>query len=358
MYSVFNEKTFYGSLIEFPDFDMTAKTIATDVLRVIDYYRSSSYSVPNQHLLVRLIDTMSVPLSYDLGQYYEVSIARSMEIASMLHLTTALNTGMWFDGVFYAGSKELVIAFNGSDNPFMIDKGWRDLQAVRVIDHPVSNLSYMLPNGARHNVEYGYAYISVDIAMLMVQYRAYILNERRLKFEDPAHLIGGTKAFVARYVLPNMLKSQTDLVIWNRLINLFNGAPMGVSLRKHPIPLSNYSQRVDRVLNECLKRVTNRRMEFANLIHQVPVVFSSQALQTPDIAETRQVWWALFISRLKEMNFLWDVAGKEGRRFNNALINQLKIDLNRFRSDNVFASRVPIELQDDITYFKRHVFET
>ena len=58
----------------------------------------------------------------------------------------------------------------------------------------------MLPNGMRHNVEYGYAYISIDIAMLMIQYRAFILNERRLKLEDPSHLIGGSKAFVARYV--------------------------------------------------------------------------------------------------------------------------------------------------------------
>ena len=70
----------------------------------------------------------------------------------------------------------------------------------------------------------------------------------------------------------------------------------------------------------------------------------------PDMAETRQVWWALFLTRLKLTEFLVEVAGETGRHYNQSLLNPLAIDLKRFITDNVFSKGLPMELVDDIPY--------
>ena len=89
---------------------------------------------------------------------------------------------------------------------------------------------------------------------------------------------------------------------------------------------------------------------------KLPVIFNDFPLQMPDIAETRQVWWALFITRFKMIEFLWNL-GDKTRHFNQSHINRLLIDLKRFKSDNVFSTRLTPELLSDVNYFTRHALD-
>lgn len=355
MYTLFNEARTYGSYIVPAGFDNVEKKVSEDVEKIIQYYRNGNFSVKNEHLLMRLIGTMNIPLTYPIDRYYDIAILRMLSVANTLELTSSINKGKWFDGLFYHGSKEIIFAVNNEANPRELEKGWRDLQTVRVLDHPVSNMAYMLPSGFDHNIERGYAFIEIDIPALMVQYRCFHFDQVTRNLLDPSHPIAGMNQFVARYVLPNMLKSQTDLVLMNRLMNLYYGAPMGVSTKRHPFSVSDYTLNLDKALTEVLKRITNARMEYGVILNQIPKIFSDRPFRMPDIAETVQVWWALYIARIKTMMFLWDVGGERGRHFNQNDINQLKIELKRFKSDNLFQKRLPPELYDEVSFFTRHV---
>jgi len=355
MYGLFNQTKAYGSYIVPAGFNNVEARTVEDVTRVIDYYRDGAFSVKNDHLLVRLINTVSVPLGYPLEQYYDVASLRALQVATLFELTSSVSRGKWFDGVFYHGSKEIIFGITDDSDPREIVKDWRNVEAVRVLDHPVSNMKYMLPSGHPHNTEHGYAFIEIDIPKLMVQYRAFYFDQKNRALLNPSHPIASVGQFVARYVIPNMLKSQTDIVLVNRLMNLYYGAPMGDSVKRHPFQVSDYTLNLDKVLTEVLKRISNAQTEYGVILNQIPRIFSDKPFRMPDIAETVQVWWALYIARIKTMMFLWDVAGERGRHFNQAAIGQLKIELKRFRSDNVFKQRLPIELFDEVNFFTRHV---
>ena len=355
MYSLFSDtRRSYGGAIGVSWFKETGARIAEDVGRVIDYYNTRTFPVKTDHILAKLIRTMNVPLAYDIDRYYEVASARALFVANTMEFTSSINTGRWFEGIFYANCPELIIAYTGMDTPSELAKGWRQLQAVRVLECPISNMAYMLPNGQNHSTETGLAVIAIDLPALMIQYRCFMQQQQmRLDEGGVEHL--GIHHFVGKYVLPNMLHSQSDLAIINRLINLQNGAPMGESLKRHVFHISDYTTWLDRGLTEVLHRVSTLKMEYSNILLQIPHVFSDVPLKMPDTAETRQVWWALFITRFKAMQFLIDVAGENGKHYNQALINTLKIDLKRFKSDNVLQKRLPAEMYDDVMYFSKHL---
>ena len=217
MYDLFtNTRKLYSGLIsDFVLNNISRRTIE-DVDRVIQYYRDGSFSTRNDHILARLINTIGTPLSYDLDYYYEVTIARSLYAANSLKLTSSISAGQWHVGNFYYNCPEIVIAYNGNDNPHELAKNWKELQPVKVLEAPVSNMRYLLPDGNNNSSERGLVVIGVDLAMLMVQYKCFmdIQAERSFSGEDS---VLTTKHFVAKYVLPNMVKSQTDIALFNHL---------------------------------------------------------------------------------------------------------------------------------------------
>ena len=348
MYSLFSSppRPLAGTIVS-PRFKDVEAKILHDVSRVVDYYRYGTFFSKTDHLLVRLIHSMGVPLSYDLDKYYEVAAARALTTANSVGFTSSLSPGKWHDSVFYGGCLELIIAYSGQDNPNELVKDWRNLQAVKVVEHPVSNLGYTLPNGKMNNDEYGLAVISIDIPMLMVQYRGFVLEQYARRLEGDETILG-VRDFIGKFVIPNMLHSQTDIVIFNRVFNKFYNLPQGEVIRKHPFYLSDYSELLDKGLEDIIKRITTVKMRYRDVLEHIPKVYSDYPYKMPDIAETRQVYWALFLSRLRLMTFLFDIEGEDGRHYNQASLNELKIDLKRFKSENIFNSVLPSSISENV----------
>lgn len=337
----------YKGKLEFPQFENNlAPRYVADLEKVVNYYRLGSFAAKNTHILVRLLMTMDVPMQYDPDQFYQTASNRSLQVATALGMTTAINPGRFHSGNFYHGCPELVIAYNGTDKGSELVKNWKDLQPVRVLEHPVSNMKFMLPNGVNHNTERGLSVIAVDIPMLMIQLREFTLGQVQ-RLEDGVGSFLGTTHFVYKYVFPNMLKSQTDLAIFNRLYNLYLGRPHGDSIRRHPFYLGNYDQSLDNVLEKVLDRLTSISLPYPDVLEQLPRLFSDRFLAMPDIAETRQVWWALWLTRQKAMRFLYDVPGEKTRRTNGTFINRLRIDSRELLREHVMEARVHPSLLEE-----------
>lgn len=357
MYDLFsNPRRIYSGLISDFVLNNIKNRAVEDVGRVIEYYRSGSFFVPNTHLLVRLINTISTPLSYDFNQYFEVTLARSLYAANSLKLTTSIAYGQWHVGEFYYNCPELIIAYNGDGNPYEMAKGWRDLQPVKVLEGPVSNMGYLIPTGVNQSSERGLAVISIDLLQLMVQYRCF-MELQAAKSEQGLDNISTTKHFVAKYVLPNMLKSQTDMALFNRLYNLEMGAPMGIMTRRHPFHISDYTSQLDKNLTIFLDRIRNTGRDFENYIEQLPSIFSDSPLTVPDIVETRQVWWALFLARKRQIEFLLEIGGQKGQQMNQAEINRLKRVVKQFQTDRIYDKVLPTAMKLDMHHFFKKVTE-
>lgn len=355
MYGLFNQTgRQYGGLIsDFPLNNIEKQTVR-DIDHVLDYYHSGTFFVRNDHLLVKLINTIGTPLSYPIDQYYETTLARALFCANTLQLTSSINYGRWFRGIFYPGCEELIIAYTDETIPSEQIKGWRDLQPVRVLESPVSNMSYLVPDGRIVQSERGLVVIGVDLGQLMIQYRGFMENEALKKLEGRDDLLTTTH-FVGKYVLPNMIKSQTDIALFNRLYGLEMGAPMGKATSKHPFYVTDYTQQTDKLLDIYRQRLSHAKREYLNYLVQIPKIFNDYPYNMPDIATTRQVWWVMFLAKKRMMEFLIQIGGREGIDFNRMWINKLKIDIKAFNSDGIFNKVLPEPYRTDMQQFFRTI---
>lgn len=353
MYDLFTgESRHYGTLIQPAGFSDVVKKTRMDIETIRQYYRRSSNVVKNTHLLVRLINAMRVPLHYGREQYYEVAFQRSKYIVSTFQLFNSEKKGIWQNGHFQYKMRELLISHSDEVRPIHLENNWQNLEPVRYLHTPVSNMNYLLPDGQANGSEEGFSVILIDIPMLMMQWRSFYLREK-LRAGEQGEMRGVT-AFIAQYVLPNMLMSQTDHAIQNRLFNLFEGAPMGAAYRKHPFGISDYTTRLDRGLQEVIARYASLDMEYETVLKQLPFVYN-HAWTMPDMAETRQVWWVLFLTRLRIMKFLWEIGGEAMRRRNRGHIAKLAIDAKLLGNENILKTHVPGDMLSDVQFFLRDI---
>ena len=353
MYELFTERFLSNSSITRPPgFDLIQRIYQRDIEKIVEYFHSRVYAVKSNHLLCRLLGVGGVPASYSLDRFLEVAIARAPYVAKHFNFTSSINYGEVRQGnstVFYGPSCSEIILYNEDYfDASQVASNWKSAQAVKVLEHPISDLGLIIPNGYKNSSDYGLAVISVNIPMLLVQYRGFVLEQMR-KVNDGSESLLGETHFVHMYVIPNMLYSHAELVVVNRVMNLFYGAPQGSATKRYPFPIVDYSDKMDKELSQVLKHITDTRMLYASFLKNIPSIFAEDAqmaLEMPDIARTRQAWWAMLITRLRIMKFMLDAGSSTG--MNAALVNKLKIDFKRIRDEHVLSTVLPHDLLEGI----------
>lgn len=350
MYQLFSKRfESNNSIIRPPSFELVKRIYQREVKHIVDYYNNSVFYVNNTHLLVRLLTTAPIPLEYELDRFMEVASTRSPYLAKHFNFTSDINYGKFHNGVFYGeGNSELILYSEDYFNPYEELQDWKSIQAVTVIDHSISDLSLLLPNGKINSTDKGLAVIEVNIPLLLLQFRSFMLDQYT-KIVYGSESVLGANHFVNMYVLPNMLYTHTNIAILNRAINIHYGAPMGSPLKRYPFLIVDYSNKADVALSSVLKRIQNNNMLYFSSLKNIPSIFDAdmqESLLMSDIVKTRQVWWALLLSRFKVMKFLIDTGGSKGISNNRMYINKLKIDLKRLKEENIVRSLLP----DDLYY--------
>lgn len=340
-----------NGVIKPPEFDYIKRTYEQQLRTITDYYKNRVYAVRNQHLLSRLLTIGEIPASYDLYRFLEAVYTRAPFIAKHFQLTSEINYGHVKPSVFYGEENQEILLYN--EDEFDVSEAiqhWQDIQAVKVIEHPFSDMGLLLPTGIKHSTDTGLVVISINIPLLLLQYRQFVLQQYVKTLNESESLLGVTH-FVHMYVLPNMLYSHLELCLVNRCMNLYYGAPMGDQLKRHPFHVIDYKDKIDKSLMGIVKRLKKTRLLYFSVLKNIPSIYyedSQASLQMPDLAHTRQVWWALLLSRLRIIQFLIDIGGESGLRMNGSLINRLHIDLKRLQDENIFRSILPNELYEDI----------
>jgi hypothetical protein len=344
----FSEST---SIHKPPAFDLIRRTYTREVDKIIEYYQTRPMAVASNHLLCRLLTTAEIPYRYDLRHFMDVAYDRASHIGKLYGFTSAATYGKIHDGVFFGpGNYELIL---NSEEDFDYEAGikdWKNLKPVTILEHQISDLGLMLPDGKENSSGKGLCVLSVNIPMLLCQYRGFISQMKERSEKGDGGLLG-TAHFVHMYVLPGMLYSQTDLVIMNRLTSRYYGAPMTEAYRKHPFMVTDYGMRVDMVVDEVIEVIKNQSLWYSMYLKNIPEVFTENAfdsLHMPDIARTRQAWWALLISRLGTIKFLVDIGGSKGQQANGNHIGKLKIEIKSLMRENMLKTMLPIDMYDEV----------
>lgn len=351
MYSIFRDPySIHDTGFTWPEFENIRRSYIRDLKEIKHYYHTRVYSVINSHFLTNILMNVTVPINYDNMRYVEAARVRAYSIAHMAGLSMPSSVGIVHKGNFYGpGCDEIYIYDDEYFDVGYVAENWREISALRVLQHPKSDLKMLLPNGKRYSSETGLVSISINIAMLSLQFKMFYIDQIAKSKEKGDVLT--MSHFLHMYVLPNMLDSHMDIAIFNRLTNLYYGKPMGVGLFRHPFAIVDYTDKVDKILNKVLNRISSVQGSTVSIIRTIPTLIYPNMLDSlhmPDIAPTRQVWWALLLTRLDTCKFLLDVRSKVINGRNATDLYSLQFDLRRLLRDAVLQSVLKQELMFDV----------
>jgi hypothetical protein len=278
--------------------------------KVVEFYRYHSMVVESDHFLIRLLQSIAVAKSTELHRYYDIVDSLSLNLGMALKMTSPISKGHVFNGVFYAGCTEILIAENADFDVEETDDNWENAQAIRVLRHPRSDLGLNLPDGKKTGTEVGVAVIAINIPMLAVQYRAFRLSEDAWsqRTGEPGRTI---QQFIHMHVLPNMLYSHLDYVMFNRVYNMERGLPQGESTKAHPFYITDFAAKLNSVHQTILSNLKAVGQDFTGILRSLPAVTKeslNDVMTVPDMAQTMQVVWALALSRFPAISLMVDLS--------------------------------------------------
>lgn len=326
-----------------PNWSFIKDGLKTNINIVENYYKDVCRPVKSNHFLVRLLQSITVPNSLPLDRYYSNVDAIALNLSMVFKMTSSIYKGNVHRGIFYGSSSaEILIANDESFNIFNADSNWKNMSAVRVLLHPKTDLGYIVPNGFDSSSEAGLSVILINIPMLAIQYRAFLNSQRHIA--DKKSIM----QFIGGYVLPNMLKSQTEISIFNRVYNKAFDIKLNDNVKiKHPFFLQDYRPYLDKALDNCLDYISKSSKSYRTVFQSIPSVYNENiyySLLVPDIAPTRQIDWALVASRLKMIQFLIRVSQNDLINRNQMQMTQI---LRSFRINNIysiFKENLPIDV--------------
>lgn len=350
MYTLLNERSAPArGIVSFPEFTYVKNGLARNLETTVRYYRQNPKAVASDHLLVRLLQSISTPFGEDVIIYKDRVTDVAFDLAMSLGMTSSLSTGKAFDGVFYgSGTSEVLIATFEDFDVSQVMGNWQNLRPVRVMRHPRTDLTMVIPNGQANSSESGIAVILINIPMLACQYRQFVLTDALLNKDTRF----STNQFVHMFVLPNMMYSHLDVALQNRIYALFREWHVSDSAGGTAFAVPNYQPNIDPILQrQILNALRQMTYDFPNLLRGFPAITEASLLDVnrlPQMPLTRQVTWALTLARIPVFELLLQINWYSRNSNNQMYLNRIKRSLQELRNDAALRGGLSIGLYREL----------
>lgn len=318
-----------------------------EVKKAVRYYTHAVRTVKNTHVLCKLIDILTGNPNMKIDAFMNLVNVRNPYVVRTLGLTSPISYGKVHYGVFRdETSPEILIAKDSVIDIFadyMADDKWMTLQSVKCISHEDSCLSFHILDGRRNTTAEGLSFYVIDVPLLMLQFYCFMKYQLSRRNNPDAFTSIDSGHFVHMYVLPNMIESNMNIAIVNKFMNVHYGKPMDEATTLPPLALIDYNNKIDDMVKDVYNYANDKGLPYESCLRSLPSIDISDesvytenanahmALQLPEFPITRQVGWALLVSRLKLIKALRDIGGKPGERINSDLWSQLKIQIRHMK---------------------------
>lgn len=348
MHTLFNiDFNTNAGVIRVPEWVYIKENFLKSLSSFTNYYRDNPTSVKSNHILVKLLQNITVSQSLDVNNYYNAVDAMADNLSMAMGFTSSIFKGKIFNNIFYGNnSNEVIIAIDQPFSAEYADKNWKTVSAVRVLRHDRTNLA-MNPLRGEDKYKSEIAIITINIPLLAIQYRAF-RNVENNKQDDNTK---SAMQFIAMYVLPNMMASHLDHAIVNRFKNLVLGAPNDSFRSTTPFYQTDFTPRVDKVLEELVSKFSSTKSRFEVILKSIQTVSKDDAfelMKIPGIIFTRQVNWALVVSRLRMLETLFTLDDRAGTNENQNNMNRIIRQAIYYRSDKSISYGLTPDIYLDV----------
>lgn len=339
MLSLFNEdlKINYPNMLS-GKYDRFKRISINNMDRTKEHLLSRAYTVFSNHLLMKLIKTISPPSSLTdsaMRSYYDTLRNNYFKYSSAIGYASPTYTGAVNKSQFYSDDVSEIIIGTTSRYDEIKSLPWTELEPVRVHRHPYTCTYYGILDKRQPIPGNGVAVISIDIPTLAYQYIRWSMEQKDLERTDPL----GT--FMTQYPLRNMLKSHNDIAVINRTIAKYAGVRRHTPAMKQAFWLNDDMMILDDVLNQIVPEIKRTPRFFDAILMQIPTVYKTgyDAVRLPFDISVRQTDWVWLIARMRVVTWLLTVSvsfrqEKEGVKF-----NQIQHSLQKIKGDGILRLR-------------------
>ena len=325
MQSLFNRNDHRSfSLTRYAQWDTLRSQLQINIDSVIRYYSTRVQAVKSNHLLARILNSLNVPHSLPTERFFQLVSDIALSQSMVFQISSPLSQGRVHRGVFYGpNSSEILVYDSASADAVSSARDWKNIQAVRVVSHPRTDLDLLLPNGKDVSYEDGVSVIAIDIPLLALQFRQFSLE---MASRDQTEVILGVTHFIHMYVLPNMLKTQTDITLVNRVAHLFHSKPMPRCKIHHPFRLIDIERQLNQMHQQIICDMQNKNMVIEQVFRTIPAVTSADgydALQLPQQYCNRQIRWTEMVARIGYLVMAFEIMGRSSLHANLTELNHL-----------------------------------
>lgn len=355
MFTIFEER---GRVVSrgfqnFVTFDTYRRFFYVNVVRMIDYYRKNPFAVRGDHLFVRLLQSIPIPYTTPVENYYEGVREMAYELGGHMNITNPFFHGKHSDKPYLLGGKNIEYPFLlHSEIPKdlqSLEKNWKSIKAVRFIRHPKTDLTLEPPNGDTSCHEEGLVVYQIDLPLLALQHRCFKLEQ----FKKPSGSRLGTHHFVHMYVVSGLIESMIDVAFFNRLNAMVGKNTTQRSEWRYVIGLPDQYRFLDKYLEEVVEQVCGNSYTYQELLHGIKLISPGKTLfdvvRMPDTVTTRQINWLLYTAQLPMVNMLMELDQQSNSTINNHSNNAIKKDLRFAKSDNLFRRNLTPKLFEQIS---------
>ncbi len=350
MYDLFNNELKISQGVQtLPQFVYIKSGYTRELLKLISYYRSNPGFVLNQHPLIRLILSTPVNISRSPESLVNHIVDVFYQSGSQLNFTNSLNYGRVYSPGFLYGknTEEIIITHHDSFDIEEAYSNWEDLEPIKIIRHPFTDLSLGLLDGRYVSKEQGLVVATINIPMLFIMLKGWY-DKNKFVTEGPVRTLS---QFLFSYPLLNAIRSHFDICLFNRMYNHYVVEDVADFTKKHPFGINDYTDRFDDYAFKELHMLASLPREFNNLLENIPMVSKRnfrEVIALPKVVKTRQVRWALLVSRIPVTRFLVKHNALELNQRNRSYLEIIKNTLRDITVDKTLDRILPTSVVKDI----------
>lgn len=350
------EKTPKTGIVYPSDLNYLRRLYQFNLESIQEYYKTRNFAVKNTHILSRILEHFPLYLQYDSFRYLDFANDRTKYLAKHFKFTSEIEKGIVHPAHFYGNQgEELILANYDLFNVTETEVNWKTASPITVLTHPRNDSKLLLPLGNIDQSRSGLASIHINIPMLSIKYREF-MREQAINYSTEERMVLNKNHFVTKYVLPTMMKDTIDHTFLNRVMDKFYGREVITPTFKHRFKIFEPTKQIDRYTENILDVITNKKLEFTNLLRNIPLIFkqdASELLSLGDLALTRQTKWAVIVSRLDYLVFLLDIIKDKDNNLNKHHVNDWKRLMSRLKNDHddfdMFSYEQAKHIKDQMT---------
>lgn len=340
MFKFFNYGVEKGTPRLLSNFDYVKRTIKWNTETLIKYWREMNWVVKSEHILVNLFNSLHAEASDVLESYRLTRDQVTMQVPSR-GIITSINYGrLQPKSNFYGNEcREIIIEVPFDDAvEQMMTRSYKEWEPIKVIHHPFTSFDYQLPNNKlRRSGEKGLVIIKMDLSLLYTQYRMWLRDKATSTYGEEG-VRKSVMNFLHSFPITNMMRSHIDVVWFNRLFALQEGAPVSNLREDDRLRLATSYTGTDEVLTKYIEIIERGRYDFQEICGMLPGIYTKslkERMNFDGVRMTHQIRLAVELFRSETMVFLFrsELINPTGR--NTMYINEYKQYRRKYDNSNL-----------------------